>query len=554
MIKAIYLSFLFFGLCSCGSFMNLFDAGVKVENFKDLKKDTVKIYYSTSLRTAWYNFSSNNLQHHEFKEFSEIDEEKIRTQGRKTIVIKVLNKNGFADYYLVPKSNHTFRLASLAIGIGGVGLASIYHNKMKAAESFDEKVSLSRVRSAGVALVFWSTIDQFFQFGLNKRKINLDVGQKEIPKRLKHQKFVQLNNIELSNVDFSFQNYKSFKQYSERKKFNGFIDNRFVIQHKSKWNEPKITNNVNNVFQFHGYRPENTVLRDRSNDLLIDVQVINVNYNLIKNHNDLFSAHYELKVVLKNAFGGRLFEKNYVINNVPFLPQTKEAISESLTFAINEAILQFYKEKTFIEELNAKKDVEQVKEIEIISGEKAKSLEEAVAATFTIKTSKGHGSGWLIGEDGYIVTNYHVINDQPKVQVTNDFIDTLIVAKVVKISPEFDLALLKVDHNLNIKPLNVNVSSFPLGYKVYAIGTPTAIELGQSISKGSISSYVTNEQNHFYQLDMKVNPGNSGGPLVLENGDVIAIINAKQVGRGVEKIGYAIAAKQLELALNIIIK
>jgi len=195
----------------------------------------------------------------------------------------------------------------------------------------------------------------------------------------------------------------------------------------------------------------------------------------------------------------------------------------------------------------------QTSEIKIRKPEKfATSLEEAVEATVTIKTNKGHGSGFLITQDGFLITNYHVVKDSSKIEVIlND--DTKYLAKVLTINKEADLALLKIEKSIP-KPLLISEnSSLNIGKEVFAIGTPEAADLSQTLSKGIISS-VRNQANglKLLQTDISINSGNSGGPLVDLNGNLMGVVNSKIVGIGTEGISFAIPANTILQSLNII--
>lgn len=155
------------------------------------------------------------------------------------------------------------------------------------------------------------------------------------------------------------------------------------------------------------------------------------------------------------------------------------------------------------------------------------------------------GSGVVISPDGYIVTNYHVIEgDNAEINVV--FSDARSYeAEVVGIDPHTDLALLKIDReHLTYVPLG-DSSTVRVGETVLAIGNP--LEYQQTVTAGIISG--TERQVRipgtpyyytFLQTDAGINPGNSGGPLINLRGEVIGI-NSLKVGEwGFEAIGFAV--------------
>lgn len=185
------------------------------------------------------------------------------------------------------------------------------------------------------------------------------------------------------------------------------------------------------------------------------------------------------------------------------------------------------------------------------TSKEAPSLENAAGAVVTITQKGSHGSGCIISNNCYIITNFHVTG------VDTSEIYAIFGSGVkrrcqfIRGNPIFDLALLKVDTTIAI-PLKINDSKkINIGADVYAIGTPRDISLGQSITKGIISGKRVIENNTFIQSDVSVNRGNSGGALTNKEGELIAIVNAKLVGVGVEGVSFAIPIYYLEEALKL---
>lgn len=176
-------------------------------------------------------------------------------------------------------------------------------------------------------------------------------------------------------------------------------------------------------------------------------------------------------------------------------------------------------------------------------------LDYAKKSTVTIKTANGHGSGFLISADGYILTNNHVIENEKSIEIL--FNNGLIIdAEVIRQNTEKDVALLKVVGK-GFKSIPIFKGKSVAGIEVFAIGTPQDIKLGQTITKGIISGNRLIEENTYIQTDVSINAGNSGGPLINVNGEVLGIVSAKLVGDGVEGIGFGIPIlKALEI-LNI---
>ena len=159
------------------------------------------------------------------------------------------------------------------------------------------------------------------------------------------------------------------------------------------------------------------------------------------------------------------------------------------------------------------------------------------------------GSGFIITEDGYIVTNYHVISNSTNVEVTLDD-GTSYDAQVVGGDEDYDIAVLKVDPgDTKLKPVVLGTSgSLQVGDEILAIGNPLG-ELTFSMSEGIVSC-VNREINvdgtpfNMIQITAAINEGNSGGPLFNIYGEVVGIVSAKysttSSGNAVEGLGFAI--------------
>ena len=174
----------------------------------------------------------------------------------------------------------------------------------------------------------------------------------------------------------------------------------------------------------------------------------------------------------------------------------------------------------------------------------------AAKSVVIVETADGHGSGCIISNDGFIVTNAHVVGEEETVKVL--LADGLTAkGRVVRVNAEMDLALVKIDTDGLVAFQLPTTSAAEIGADVFAIGTPADKELGQSITKGIISGRRKIEGHTLLQTDVSINGGNSGGALVSRTGQLLGIVNAKLVGRGIEGIGFAIPAEQVTEALQL---
>lgn len=165
------------------------------------------------------------------------------------------------------------------------------------------------------------------------------------------------------------------------------------------------------------------------------------------------------------------------------------------------------------------------------------------------------GSGVIFSEDGYIVTNTHIISGNKLIKVklhTGEEFD----ANLIGADANADIAVLKINSNSLLKPINVsNSDDLKIGDKVLAIGNPYGI--GISVSSGIISATGRDYGNPYLELiqtDAAINPGNSGGALINENGNLIGI-NTKIFSRtgAYQGLGFAIPSNNIvQIASEII--
>lgn len=174
-----------------------------------------------------------------------------------------------------------------------------------------------------------------------------------------------------------------------------------------------------------------------------------------------------------------------------------------------------------------------------------------------ITSSAISGSGFVISEDGYILTNYHVVEaaDERGLEIKVSFINgDEYTAKIVGSDEDNDIALLKIDATgLTALPL-YSGDDLRVGQTLYAIGNPLS-QLTYSMTSGILSALdreivvESNKSINVFQMDAAINSGSSGGPVLNDRGEVIGIASAKNGNIGVEGICFAIPIKN---ALNVI--
>ena len=156
----------------------------------------------------------------------------------------------------------------------------------------------------------------------------------------------------------------------------------------------------------------------------------------------------------------------------------------------------------------------------------------------------GSGSGVIISQDGYIVTNYHVIADADRIMVTLAD-NRQLEAKVTGRDPDTDLAVLRIAADNLPAAILGDSNILKVGELVVAIGNPLGTEFARSVTAGVVSAkereiVIEDRKFTLLQTDAAINPGNSGGALVNSQGQVIGINSVKLVISGVEGMGFAI--------------
>jgi S1-C subfamily serine protease len=189
--------------------------------------------------------------------------------------------------------------------------------------------------------------------------------------------------------------------------------------------------------------------------------------------------------------------------------------------------------------------------IKISTGDFTKVIEESIEGVVGIGTRASIGTGFIVTDDGLIVTNYHVIDDGGPISVLK-FDRTTVPARIIGTDPIRDLALLKIT-GVGYKELKLGKSDeLSVGNKVIAIGNPLGLSF--SVTEGIISALNregANNLREYIQTDVPLNPGNSGGPLININGKVVGINNFK-VG-GSEGLGFALESNSIRETINKIV-
>lgn len=220
-------------------------------------------------------------------------------------------------------------------------------------------------------------------------------------------------------------------------------------------------------------------------------------------------------------------------------------------------------------EMKDETKIDQAKKAGIFYESKSRMIEDSIAAlaekvgeaVVQIKTPSGLGSGFFINEDGYLITNFHVIENEMQISVDvfhrrNDRVDDRVdddqndqddlqlerrnyqKVRIVALNRFSDLALLQIMSDVRFAYVRLGeIAELKAGESVFAIGSPLGLE--RTVTEGILSTKTREYQGWLYlQTTAQINPGNSGGPLFNRRGEVIGVTNMKlPLGEG---LGFAI--------------
>lgn len=185
---------------------------------------------------------------------------------------------------------------------------------------------------------------------------------------------------------------------------------------------------------------------------------------------------------------------------------------------------------------------------------------ESTSPFFGTTVQQGSGSGIIINQEGYIVTNNHVVEG-----ATNNKVQVILSsgesyeAQIIGTDSRTDLAVIKIEPNEELHYATLGDSSdIKAGETAIAIGNPLGQEFAGSVTQGVISAVnrsvqVEDKQLTLIQTDAAINPGNSGGALVNSYGEVIGINTVKITQEGVEGLGFAIPINEAKPVIDDLI-
>lgn len=280
---------------------------------------------------------------------------------------------------------------------------------------------------------------------------------------------------------------------------------------------------------FYFHKQNQKIVQDYS------TKVAKLNEDLKYTKSELSSDIDETKDVLSSDIGS-------VRNNLNVLKEQSNKEFKTLSDLITEI------EKQSNLKLDQLKS--EVKDIQIKSADFSAIVNDVLNSVVSIKTNIGQGSGAFIRNNGYIVTNLHVISGSNPTSIKAlTYGNEQYFAVVAGYDEKSDIAVLKIDKSAPYLEFG-NSNDVKVGTKVIAAGNPAGLSF--TITEGIVSALRTADNGLKYiQTDVPINPGNSGGPLINQKGEIIGINNFKY--GGFESLGFAIASNEVDSIVNTLI-
>lgn len=393
-----------------------------------------------------------------------------------------------------------------------------------------------------------------------------DVEMLAIPERGEEVKQIRLNNIAVDIEDGDIKNryYYSYKKYRNREES--------VVPDETASGDINFENTIftdmlNGILVDKGYvDTTRKVFKDSYlENLFINATIEGITFWDVRSRNT-FIVKAEMDIVWEaldlygepvfefreNALSGEMVGQRYGENDELLTNVMRDCLETGLIqFLQTDEMYELLRDKSAADEEDAFTTIEMSAPKD---KQKVKSLADAVKAGVTVSTEDGHGSGFFISNDGYIITNHHVVSDNKEITIKTNAGEEH-TAEVIRSSRIHDLALLKVEVKDHIAFSLTKGAEAGIATEIYAIGTPTSEEFSQTISRGIVSGVrKVDEQRELIQTDASINSGNSGGALVNKEGQVVGVVSSKLKGFGIEGVAFGIPSDAIFDRLKIDVK
>lgn len=271
-----------------------------------------------------------------------------------------------------------------------------------------------------------------------------------------------------------------------------------------------------------------------------------------KRKNKIFLAAISCMSIF--TFSGGMILDNY-------LNKKNMEKNQQLNYKINDYKYNNEKNEQIIEKEDSNKKFKEEKEK--LSIEEIVKIVSPSVVTISVtsnkdmfKESQSLGTGFIVDENGTVVTNYHVIDGAREISITLNN-GKEVKGKIIATNKKDDLAILDIIDEIKMPGIAKleEKDEVNAGQEIIAIGNPLGKEFSGSVTKGIVSApkrivNMNGFNKEFIQIDAAINPGNSGGPLINLKGEIIGVNTAKKSGENVEGIGFAVPIKQVKEMLG----
>jgi len=407
-----------------------------------------------------------------------------------------------------------------------------------------------------------------YEFPLQTKRITRQADQKYIS--VDEVKF-DIKNKDFRFKEISYNNYLKKIDKEEEKLANNKGKDKPKSNNSNSDKDIKVDNTIfsyqlDKVLKETGYIDTvNVIFQDNQNSLLLSAEVKSIVFYHVSSTIGIYTASIgffnicksDIKWNVMNTYGEIVKSINVRSQSGEFINSDND-IQKMLGDMIENSLNQVLSNNEIASFAKMEKGDNSSK-LALTSIAKPSSVllnaGEAQNATVIVKTDDGHGSGFAVSNDGYIITNYHVIasKDPNKPNAATVILGdgSKVKATVVKVNKPRDLALLKIDSKFEKCFAIPAQKNFTPLEEVYVMGAPKSIELGQSASKGIISSERNINNVNVIQTNISVSPGNSGGPMFNKDGKLYGVVESKLVGSGAEGVAFCIPAYHILEYLNI---
>ena len=383
-------------------------------------------------------------------------------------------------------------------------------------------------------------------------------GQEEDQKRKPDEKFITTDMIvfNLDPGDITESTFRSEKDRAKQKTKSEFVNEEML----KEYNESLDNYLTSLLIELNYLDTSERFFPDYKNSLHLDMYVEELHFETVRAKRDYYNQTVYLEMVAdlklysyygKERYSARMNKEELIATryNDSWAPGMEKLLKDILyEFLFSQEV----QSKTESNEYFDLYDESMYTPMDLPSMPASKNVEQWRECVATVISEDSHGSACVISQDGYLLTNFHVVgqNDTVRVKFQDN---TNALARVLRRHPDCDLALIKVERS-GLEFLTPAQNQAELGAVVYVVGTPADTLLAQSVSRGVISGRRDYDGSSYLQTDAKVNGGNSGGALINEKGELVGIVSAKYMGYGIEGIGFAVPIEKLSDDLHVQVK